>query len=160
MIKKIATLLISLAVALAIAIDGYLLFFKKGDAENVATDSNVNSQSGSSTSQTSSISNSSSSSSSGSGYQDGIYTGKSASMRWGNVQVKVTISNGKITKVQTIKYPTDNPHDQQVNSSVLPTYEDEAVKNDSSKIQSFSGATETWKGFTKSLQSALNKAES
>ncbi|WP_338391044.1 FMN-binding protein, partial [Oenococcus oeni] len=65
-----------------------------------------------------------------------------------------------ITKVQTIKYPTDNPHDQQVNSSVLPTYEDEAVKNDSSKIQSFSGATETWKGFTKSLQSALNKAES
>ncbi|UCU86320.1 FMN-binding protein [Oenococcus oeni] len=149
-----------MSITLAIAIDGYLLFFKKSSAENIAIDSSVNSQSNSNASESSSASSSSSSSSVDSGYQNGTYTGKSASMRWGNVQVKVTISNGEITKVQTIKYPTDNPHDQQVNSSVLPTYEDEAVKNDSSKIQSFSGATETWKGFTKSLQSALNKAES
>ncbi len=149
-----------MSITLAISIDGYLLFFKKSSAENIATDSSVNSQSNSNASESSSTSSSSSSSSVDSGYQNGTYTGKSASMRWGNVQVKVTISNGEIL----LKFKLLNIQqiilDQQVNSSVLPTYEDEAVKNDSSKIQSVSGATETWKGFTKSLQNALNKAES
>ncbi|VDK13592.1 hypothetical protein OAL24_00397 [Oenococcus sicerae] len=150
MVKKIAALLISFAVVIAVFIDGYLLFFKKNTAASLIN---------ASTSTTAASSQPSSASSQSSSYTNGSYTGNSVSMRWGNVQVKITITGGKITKVQTIDYPQDNNHDQQVNSMALPTYESESVKNNSSNIQAVSGATETWKAFKSSLQSALNQAK-
>ncbi|MFT8438894.1 MAG: FMN-binding protein [Oenococcus kitaharae] len=148
---------------MALAIDGYLLFFKKESSQSLANSTSSSAQAETSDNQTASSNSTVSQSSSvgnGSGYKDGTYTGEVGTMKWGDVQVKVTINNNKITQVQTIQYPTDNPHDQEINSNVLPTYENEAVTSNSAKIQSVSGATETWKGFKESLQSALNKAES
>lgn len=85
-------------------------------------------------------------------------TGTAASTRYGPVQVKVTVSNGKVTSVQAIEYPTDRPRDVQINSYAIPLLDKEAVAANSAKIDSISGATYTSTGFKTSLQSALNQA--
>lgn len=88
----------------------------------------------------------------------GTFTGSAAETRYGPVQVKVTVTNGKITSVQAIEYPTDRPRDVEINSYAVPVLDKEAVAANSAKIDSVSGATYTSTGFKTSLQSALNQA--
>ncbi len=95
---------------------------------------------------------------SSSGYQDGTYTGSATSTRWGDVQVQITIANGQLTNVDVLSYPTRDRKSQSINQQVLPTYKQEAIDAQSSSIQLVSGATETYNGFTGSLQDALNQA--
>jgi len=85
-------------------------------------------------------------------------TGAAASTRYGPVQVKVTVANGKITSVQAVEYPTDRARDVQINSYAIPLLDKEAVAANSAKIDTISGATYTSTGFKTSLQSALNQA--
>lgn len=85
--------------------------------------------------------------------KDGTYTGKSTSTEWGDVQVKITVASGKITQITVLKYPTGGKSDE-INSRSLPTYKQEALAAQSANINQVSGATETYKGFTGSLQSA------
>lgn len=73
--------------------------------------------------------------------------------------MQAVIKAGKITQVNVLEYPNDNGHDKQINAQALPVYKSEAIKKQSSKIQLVSGASETYKGFTGSLQSALDQAE-
>src|SRR4051812_34734444 len=44
------------------------------------------------------------------------FTGDAADTRYGPVQVKVTVTNGKVTSVQAVEYPTDRARDVQINS--------------------------------------------
>src|SRR4051812_85300 len=66
-----------------------------------------------------------SSSSSSSGTK--TYTGEVADTRWGPVQVRITVTNGKITAAETTQLPSDNPHDQEINSYAVPVLNQEAV---------------------------------
>ena len=88
----------------------------------------------------------------------GTYTGDSVNTRWGPVQVRITVSNGKITSANAIVYPSGNPRDQQINSYALPTLNSEAVSASSARIDMVSGATVTSTGYLQSLQSALDRA--
>lgn len=88
----------------------------------------------------------------------GTYTGDSVDTRWGPVQVQITVSAGKITAVEAVVYPTDNPRDVEINNQALPILADEAVKAQSSQIDTVSGATVTSDGYISSLQSAIDKA--
>lgn len=47
-------------------------------------------------------------------------TGDTVQTRWGPVQVRITLKNGKLTEVTAVAYPTDNPRDQEINSFALP----------------------------------------
>jgi len=85
-------------------------------------------------------------------------TGDAVDTRFGPVQVKVTITNGKVTSATAIDYPTDTPRDQQINSYAIPTLNQEAVSAGSANISMVSGATYTSYGYVQSLQSARNKA--
>ncbi|MFD8718460.1 FMN-binding protein [Streptomyces sp. NPDC059629] len=85
-------------------------------------------------------------------------TGDTVQTRWGPVQVRVTIKNGKITDVTAVQYPQDNPRDQQINSYALPQLRSEALAAQSAKIDTVSGATYTSGGYQQSLQSALDSA--
>ncbi|MEP7161657.1 MAG: FMN-binding protein [Dermatophilaceae bacterium] len=89
---------------------------------------------------------------------DGTFTGTSASTRRGNVQVRIVVSGGSITSSQAIAYPDDNERDQQINSQAVPAYNSAAVTAQSADIDSLSGATATWQGYTDSLQSAIDQA--
>ena len=108
----------------------------------------------------------SSSSSSGTGTGSGgssatgtkTVTGETAQTRWGPVQVKITVKNGKITDVTAVQSPSDNPRDQEINSYALPELRREVLSAQSASIDTVSGATYTSDGYRQSLQSALDSA--
>ena len=86
------------------------------------------------------------------------FTGDSADTQWGPVQVRITVSGGKVTAAQAVVYPDGNGRDQEINSYAIPVYNQEAVQKQSAQIDAISGATVTWGGYTASLQSALDQA--
>ncbi|MEV6210295.1 FMN-binding protein [Kitasatospora sp. NPDC051914] len=85
-------------------------------------------------------------------------TGDAANTRYGPVQVKVTLDGSRITAVDVIQYPANDRRDQEINSYALPLLNQEAMAAQSADIDVISGATFTSDGYTKSLQSALDKA--
>lgn len=85
-------------------------------------------------------------------------TGDTVQTRWGPVQVKITVQNGKITDVTAVQSPSDNPRDQEINSYALPQLKSEALAAQSASIDTVSGATYTSDGYRQSLQSALDSA--
>lgn len=144
--RKIIGIALSIGIAGAAILDNYFIFFKP------KTTSTASQVSQTATSTTASKTKSST-------YRDGTYTGQATQTQWGAVQVKITIKNGRITDLSVLKHPDTNGHSQSINQQVLPTYKKEALQQQSSKIQQVSGATETYKGFTGSLQNALNQAK-
>ncbi|MDH6629335.1 uncharacterized protein with FMN-binding domain [Streptomyces sp. LBL] len=85
-------------------------------------------------------------------------TGDTIQTRWGPVQVRITLKNGRLTQVTAVSYPTDNPRDQEINSYALPRLRGEALEAQSAHIDAVSGATYTSDGYRQSLQSALDSA--
>lgn len=77
---------------------------------------------------------------------------------YGPVQVQVTLSGGKITKIDVLEYPTETGRDQEINSYALPILNQEAMTAQSASIDAVSGATFTSEGYAQSLQSAIDKA--
>jgi uncharacterized protein with FMN-binding domain len=86
------------------------------------------------------------------------YTGDAADTRWGVVQVRITVKNGKITKSEAVQYPTENPRDQEINAYAVPQLNSAAVDQQSASIDAVSGATVTSDGYLRSLQSAIDQA--
>jgi len=86
------------------------------------------------------------------------YTGSVAQTRWGPVQVKITVQDGKLTKVTVLQQPNGNRRDQEINDQALPILIDETVSAQNAKIDMVSGATVTSEGYLQSLQAAIDKA--
>lgn len=86
------------------------------------------------------------------------YTGATAQTRWGPVQVRITVSGGKLTAVDVVQVPSGNGRDVEINDYAVPVLTQEALTAQSAKIDSVSGATVTSDGYTSSLQSALDQA--
>ena len=85
-------------------------------------------------------------------------TGDPADTMYGPVQVQITVKNGKLAGVDAIEYPTETPHDEQINAYAIPQLTQEALAAGSAKIDAVSGASYTSQGYITSLQSALDKA--
>jgi uncharacterized protein with FMN-binding domain len=148
--------------AAATTVTGFvlLLSLKPHTAPTVAQATSSAGQSQSQSPSSGSTSGSSSEGSSGSTKSTGTktVTGDTIQTRWGPVQVRVTLKNGKITDVTAVSYPSDNPRDQEINSYALPQLRREALAAQSARIDSVSGATYTSDGYRQSLQSALDSA--
>ena len=86
------------------------------------------------------------------------YTGSVAATRWGNVQVTITVADGKITDVAVPVYPNENGRDQEINAYALPVLRQETLDAQSADIDSVSGATVTSDGYKESLQAAVDAA--
>jgi uncharacterized protein with FMN-binding domain len=84
--------------------------------------------------------------------------GEVASTRWGSVQVRLTVVDGRITEVQAIQYPNGNREDQRINAYALPILREETLSAQNASINTVSGATVTSEGFIRSLQSAVSAA--
>ena len=97
-------------------------------------------------------------SSSGNSSNIKTYTGSVAQTRWGPVQVKITVQDGKLTKVTVLQQPNGNRRDQEINDQALPILIDETVSAQSAKIDMVSGATVTSEGYLQSLQAAIDEA--
>lgn len=97
--------------------------------------------------------------SSGASYKDGSYTGSVADALWGNIQVEVTIKNGKITNVQFLQYPNERERSVLINQYADPQLTSEAIQAQSANVDIVSGATDTSEAFIQSLSDALSQAK-
>jgi uncharacterized protein with FMN-binding domain len=84
--------------------------------------------------------------------------GPVVSTRWGPVQVRVTISGGKLVDVAAVRVPAGNRRDEEINSRAVPILRQEALTAQSANIDFVSGATVTSDGYRQSLQGALDAA--
>ncbi|MEW2285920.1 FMN-binding protein [Streptomyces sp. NPDC047841] len=88
----------------------------------------------------------------------GTVTGDAVRTQYGAVQVRLTVSAGKITKAEAVQAPKGGLSDQKTQLAV-PRLNQEAVAAGTADIDAVSGATYTSEGYKKSLQSALDKVE-
>ena len=93
-------------------------------------------------------------------YKDGEYTGDAADAFYGNIQVKATVSGGKLTDVQFLQYPNDRHDSVEINSQAMPQLKQEAIQAQSANVSGVTGATDTSQAFIQSLGSALKSAQS
>ncbi|MFD0507152.1 FMN-binding protein [Streptomyces chiangmaiensis] len=95
----------------------------------------------------------------GSGQRTGTQTvtGDVAQTQYGAVQVRLTVSGGKITKAEAVQAPKGGVSDEKT-ALAVPKLNQAAVAAQSADIDAVSGATYTSGGYKQSLQSALDKA--
>jgi uncharacterized protein with FMN-binding domain len=97
-----------------------------------------------------------SSGSSSSGASD-TATGDAVDTQYGAAQVRVTVVDGKITKIEALQLQGNEPRSVEISSSAEPVLQQEALTAQSADIDAVSGATFTSASYAQSLQSALDK---
>jgi uncharacterized protein with FMN-binding domain len=84
------------------------------------------------------------------------FLGDVVNTRYGNVQVKIIVENGKIVDAQAVQVPSGNS-DRYTQMSV-PVLRERTIAAQSANIQGVSGASFTSYGWYTSLASAIAKA--
>jgi uncharacterized protein with FMN-binding domain len=87
---------------------------------------------------------------------NGTFTGPSVFVKYGNVQVKITVVDGRITDAVAVKAPSGR-NDRYTNMAV-PVLKKQTLAAQSANIQGASGASYTSYGWFTSLQGALSQA--
>jgi uncharacterized protein with FMN-binding domain len=90
--------------------------------------------------------------------KDGTFTGSSESTRFGDVQVEVVVSGGKITEVKALQLTDDGGRSVQISNSAAPILRSEVLASQSARVAGVSGATYTTEGYLSSVQSAIDQA--
>lgn len=78
--------------------------------------------------------------------------------RFGDVQVRLIESGGRITDVQALRLPFDRQRSNEISQFVEPILRSEALQAQSAQIDTVSGATYTSDAYDMSLQSAIDRA--
>lgn len=87
---------------------------------------------------------------------NGTFTGDAFNVSYGNVQVKITVVNGKITDAVAVQSPTGRS--QRYSDYAVPNLRQQTLTAQSAAIRGVGGASYTSYGWYKSLISALQKA--
>jgi len=93
----------------------------------------------------------------GSGSAATTIDGPVISTRFGQIQVEVVVSGGKLTDVVALQLPTGR-RSGSISNYAEPVLHQEALQAQSAKIDTVSGATYTSDAYAKSLQAALDQA--
>ncbi len=89
--------------------------------------------------------------------KNGTFDGTLVNMRYGSVQVEITVSGGKVTSVTALALPVGG-RSSAISGYAGPILASEAVSAQSASIDLVSGATYTSEAYAQSLQSALDQA--
>jgi uncharacterized protein with FMN-binding domain len=90
----------------------------------------------------------------------GVHTATSPPMAtpFSLVQVRVTLTHGRLTGVETVALTGEGPHTQALNARAEPILRREALQAHSARIDVVSGATYTSRVWIKSLREAIELA--
>jgi uncharacterized protein with FMN-binding domain len=88
----------------------------------------------------------------------GSFTGSDVPNRFGDVQVKVVVSNGHITDLQAVQLPSDRAQSAYISQVAGPILRSEVLQAQSARIDIVSGATYTSESYAQSVESALQQA--
>lgn len=84
-------------------------------------------------------------------------TGEAINTQYGAAQVKVTVTDGKITDVQALQLQGNEPKSVQISGQAAPQLRESALAKQTADLDAVSGATITSASYEASLQSALDK---
>ncbi len=80
------------------------------------------------------------------------------STQFGDVQLRVTLANGKIKDITPLELPYDRRRSAYISSVAAPLLREEALQAQSAQIDLISGATFTSEAYAQSLQAVLDHA--
>jgi uncharacterized protein with FMN-binding domain len=86
------------------------------------------------------------------------FTGDTAQTQEGDVQVVITVADGRITSVAVPVYPTGSRKHDEISARAIPELVESTLAAQSAQIEAVSGATYTSGGYRESLQSAIDSA--
>jgi len=115
----------------------------------------ASSSSSSSSTSTKSAGGSGTAASTGSG--GGTALGDAMNTRYGIAQVRVTVSGGKITKIEAVQLQNSDPKSAAISSYAEPILQQSVLSKQTAAVDTVSGATYTSLSYEGSLQSALDK---
>ena len=78
--------------------------------------------------------------------------------QFGDIQVRVVESAGKIVDIKALQLPSDRRRSREISQYSEPILHDEALQAQSAQIDTVSGATYTSEAYRESLQSAIDRA--
>ena len=78
---------------------------------------------------------------------------------FGVVQVRLTLTNGKITSISAVQAPDADPHSAQISQFSIPILGQEVLSAQGASIDAVSGATYTSNAYAQSVQAALDAAK-
>jgi len=90
-------------------------------------------------------------------YHSGVATGAPARTDYGAVQVRVTVTHGRIVNVAALRLPHGNQMDVQLSKPAARVLESRVISAQSARVDMVSGATYTSEGYLRSVQSALDR---
>ena len=88
----------------------------------------------------------------------GTFDGNTAQTRWGPVQVRLVVKDGKIVDASALQSPSGDSRSRSISSQAIPYLVQETLAAQSANISGVGGASYTSTGWYTSLQSALKKA--
>ena len=88
----------------------------------------------------------------------GTFDGNTTSTRWGPVQVRIVVKDGKIVAASALQSPNGDRRSADISRQAIPYLVQETLAAQSDQISGVGGATYTSNGWYTSLQSALKKA--
>jgi len=89
---------------------------------------------------------------------NGTFDGNTASTRWGPVQVRIVVKDGKIVDASALQSPSGDSRSRSISQQAVPYLVQETLAAQSAQISGVGGASYTSNGWYQSLQSALKKA--
>jgi uncharacterized protein with FMN-binding domain len=87
---------------------------------------------------------------------NGSFTGSVANTRYGPVQVKIVVKNGKIVDAQAVQAPSGS--NDRYTQKAVPVLRQQTIAAQSANVQGVSGASFTSYGWYESLASAIAQA--
>lgn len=88
----------------------------------------------------------------------GTFTGSDFPNRFGDVVVRLVISDGRITDVQAVQLPNDRQRSAYISEVAGPMLRSEVLQAQSAHIDVVTGATYTSQSYAQSVESALQQA--
>jgi uncharacterized protein with FMN-binding domain len=87
-----------------------------------------------------------------------VVTGPVVTHKYGPVQVRISVSGGRIVDIVALQTPTSHSESVQINNKAVPKLRQEALTAQTANIATVSGATLTSNAYRSSLQGALDAA--
>ena len=88
----------------------------------------------------------------------GTFDGDTSQTRWGPVQVRIVVKDGKIVAASALQSPNGDRRSADISRQAIPYLVQETLAAQSDQISGVGGASYTSNGWFTSLQSALKKA--
>jgi uncharacterized protein with FMN-binding domain len=88
---------------------------------------------------------------------NGSFTGALVPTRFGDVQVRIVVTSGRVTDVVAVQMPSDRARSAEITQYVTPVLRSEVIRAQNAQIDVISGATFTSEAYAESVNDAMRQ---